>query len=153
LAHGSLVGTPRLPDLGRDPESLANHSGLERVTFKKLGLQISASPIDRFSVTQPEPKGFQPLEWLLLEVDHAEQAVRVPVRARGKEKLVGLAAHSTSTKGQSPQPVDLDNLVGCILKLTHELSAAGVERVDAAIAEVSYQQGVASRTKVLGRQG
>jgi hypothetical protein len=53
-------------------------------------------------VLQPEPI-LSDLQHLLLKVDHAEQTVRISVRACGEEQLVGVAIHSAAlSKSQRP---------------------------------------------------
>src|SRR5580693_4433718 len=89
----------------------------------------------------------------LLKVDHAEQTVGVSVRACGEEQLVGVAVHSAALpESQRPKTIDADDLVARILELSHKLSSRGIECVNPAIGQVSHQQRVADRTKVLRRQ-
>src|ERR1700722_7651058 len=89
----------------------------------------------------------------LFKVDHAEQSVGISIRARGEKQLICFAVHSAAlAKCQCPQSADAQGFVVSSLKLTHELSGRRVELIDAAVADIAHQQGVARRTKVLRRQ-
>lgn len=120
--------------------------------IRALVLRVAGSTTQP-SVPQPEPGCLPNGCPYLLEVDHAEQAIRITRRSRGEEQLVGLAIRSASlAESQRPKTIDVDDFVGCVLELGHELPSLGIEGIDAAIAQVPDQQGVACGAKVLGGQ-
>src|SRR5579864_1412586 len=106
---------------------------------QKFGLQLNASlilSVDSASRSQSPnvSNGWQ----YLLKVDHTEQAVRISVRASGEEQLIGFSVHASAfPEGQRPKATDADDLVARILELSYERSGRGIERIDAAVADVS----------------
>jgi hypothetical protein len=85
---------------------------------QKFGLQLNASLILSLDSAARRQSPDVANGWqYLLKVDYAEQAVRILVRARGEEQLIGLSVHaSASPESDRPKLVNLYRLSRRILE-------------------------------------
>ena len=91
---------------------------------------------------------------LLLDRDHAEQAVGVVIWSCSKEEFVGGAVCTgTLAEVQSPKLINRYRRAGCVGQCAEESAAAGVEGVDPAVLDVvGDQDRVAELAEIVGSQ-
>src|SRR5260370_7668670 len=95
------------------------------------GPEFSASV---FSLEQQPPAPS-----LLLRREAAEEAVLLTVWTGSEVDCIGVTASAPIADPQAPQPFDHDRLSVGIGQLAEEIAGAGAERVDVAVAQISYQ--------------
>src|SRR5262244_2993908 len=89
---------------------------------------------------------------ILFSYDGSEETVGLIIEPGGEEQGVRVARRKSIPECQAPQAVDRDRIGISGLELTEEPPGKSIEGVDATVAEITDQQGIAERAEIGGSQ-
>ncbi len=82
-----------------------------------------------------------------------KEPIRLIVAACREEKFVVFARTRIVAKGQSPQVINRNGIVGLVSELAEKLAGIQIKRIDATVAEIADQQGITEQPKISGGEG